>query len=47
MNGLKMENDCQLVPVMEYDDEDYGPYYSDTEFYCETCGEYVDGRCDE
>lgn len=41
-----MENDCQLVPLIEYETEDEISY-SDAEFYCETCGEYVDGRCDE
>lgn len=38
---------CDLSPVIEHDDEGYGPYYSDWEFYCEECGEYVEGPCRE
>lgn len=39
--------ECELVPLMESDSEDYGPEYSESEFYCETCGEYVEGPCKE
>ncbi len=38
---------CNLIPVIEYDDEDYGPYYSDFYFYCEECGEYVEEPCED
>jgi hypothetical protein len=38
---------CELAPMMYADSEEYGPEYSEYEFYCETCGEYVDGPCDE
>lgn len=40
-----MDQECELVPLIEYESED-DIEYSDTEFYCETCGEYVDGPCE-
>ena len=35
---------CELIPLQE--DEDF-EYFDDFEFYCETCGEYVNGPCND
>lgn len=42
-----MDSECELVPIIVAEDEVYGNEYSDCEFYCETCGEYVEGPCEE
>lgn len=36
---------CDLIPVLEADSEEYGPEYSDSEYYCEECGEFVEAPC--
>lgn len=38
---------CELTPLVDSDSEECGPEYSEYEFYCETCGEYVEGPCDD
>lgn len=39
--------ECDLVPLIEFDSEEHGLEYSDSEYYCNTCGEYVEGPCEE
>jgi hypothetical protein len=38
---------CNLVPTLEYWDDDYGPEYSDEIYFCEECGEYVEEPCED
>lgn len=40
-------SECDLVPLIESDSEEHGLEYSDLEYYCNTCGEYVEGPCEE
>ena len=40
-------SECDLVPLIESDSEEHGIEYSDSEYYCNTCGEYVEGPCEE
>lgn len=37
---------CGLIPVDGFDDDEDG-FSPEEEFYCETCGEYVNGPCND
>lgn len=36
---------CELIPVEDLYGDDQ--HQGDEEFYCETCGEYVNGPCND
>lgn len=36
---------CELIPVSDLYGDD--PHQGDEEFYCETCGEYVEQPCSD